>query len=124
MGLWRLATKPLDLHRLMGNQMKDNIHIFLLVPSKPVSDHWNWHRKATGKSGLVLRTSKSRYLSSSFVLYALDHLPPHVIKRALFVKFDIWWKTTNWLLTILAHDYLCICGEGSHFKSEPVSFQV
>ena len=29
-------------------------------------------------------------------------MPPHVIKRALFVKFDFWWKTTNWLLTILA----------------------
>ena len=49
-----LATKPLDLHRLMGYQMKDDIHIFHLVPSKPVSDPWNCHRKVTGKSGLVL----------------------------------------------------------------------
>ena len=42
-------TKPLDLHRLMGYHMKDNIHIFHLVPSKPVSDHWNCHRKVQEK---------------------------------------------------------------------------
>ena len=44
-----LVTKPLDLHRLMGYHMKDNILIFLLVPSKPVSDHWNCHRKVQEK---------------------------------------------------------------------------
>ena len=48
--LWRtLVTKPLDLHGLMGYHMKDNIHIFHLVPNKSVSDHWNCYRKVQEK---------------------------------------------------------------------------
>ena len=41
--------KPFDLHGLMGYQMKDDIHIFHLVPSKPVSDNLNCFRKVQEK---------------------------------------------------------------------------
>ena len=48
--LWgTLVIKPLDLHGLIGYHMKDNIHIFHLVPCKPVSDHWNYHKKVQEK---------------------------------------------------------------------------
>ena len=48
--LWgTLVIKPLDLHGLIGYHMKDSIHIFHLVPCKPVSDHWNYHKKVQEK---------------------------------------------------------------------------
>ena len=42
-------TKQLDLHGLMGYHAKDNIHIFHLIPSKLVFDHWNCYRKVQEK---------------------------------------------------------------------------
>ena len=42
-------TKQLDLHGLMGYHMKDNIHIFHLVPCKTISGHWNYHKKLQEK---------------------------------------------------------------------------
>ena len=50
---WAVVSKPLNPQETKGYQWKDNVHIFHLIPSGTLYDHWSGHRDAL-KTGLIL----------------------------------------------------------------------
>ena len=75
--LWEaVVSKPLNPKETKGYQWKDNVHIFHLIPSGALCDHWSGHRDAL-KTGPILyknfflqRVDGFPYVEASMVLIA------------------------------------------------------
>ena len=75
--LWEaVLSKPLNPQETKGYQWKDNVHIFHLIPSGTLCDHWSGHRDAL-KTGPILyknfflqRVDGFPYVEASMVLIA------------------------------------------------------
>ena len=63
--LWAVVSKPLNPQETKGYQWKDN-HIFHLIPSGTLYDHWSGHRDA-------LKTSPIQY--KNFFPQRVDGFP-------------------------------------------------
>ena len=102
--LWEaVVSKPLNPQETKGYQWKDNVHIFHLIPSGTLYDHWSGHRDAL-KTGLILykifflqKVDGFPYVEASMALPSL---------KGIFEYMRIRCINIDWFCSIVEHSGL------------------